>query len=92
MINTCMNSKTKTLLEELVELAPSQDTSLVIEARGSHIIASAIKLIETVQENYGQELAEDLEKRLLSSIRNRNSGKFVRATKSLDDKSHPKSE
>ena len=56
-----MNNKTKTLLEELVELAPSQDTSLIIEARGSHIIASAIKLIETVQENYGQELAEDLE-------------------------------
>ena len=78
-----MNNKTKSLLQELVDLAPSQDTSLIIESRGSHIIASAIKLLETIQENYGQELAEDLEKRLLSSIRNRNSGKFTRATKTL---------
>jgi hypothetical protein len=78
-----MKSTTKSLLESLVELAPPQDTSLIIESRGSHIIASAIKLIETVQEHYGNQLAEDLEKRLLSSIRNRNNGKFVRATKSL---------
>jgi hypothetical protein len=82
-INTLMNTKTKTLLEELVELAPSQDTSLVIESRGTHIIASAIRLLETVQEHYGNQLAEELEKRLLSSIRNRNNGKFIRATKTL---------
>ena len=78
-----MKEKTDSLLESLVELSSSQDTSLIIEARGSHIIASAIKLIETVEENFGQELAEDLEKRLLSSIRNKNNGKFVRGTKSL---------
>lgn len=78
-----MKTTTKSLLESLVELAPAQDTSLIIESRGSHIIASAIKLIETVEENFGQELAEELEKRLLSSIKNRNNGKFVRATKAL---------
>jgi hypothetical protein len=78
-----MKAQTKSILESLVDLAPLQDTSLVIEARGTHIIASAIKLIETVQEYYGDSRAEELEKRLLSSIRNRNYGKFVRATKTL---------
>ena len=79
-----MKEKTKSLLESLVDLAPSKDTSLVIENRGIHIIASAIKLIETIEENYGKDLAEDLEKRLLSSIRNKNDGKFTRATKQLN--------
>lgn len=78
-----MNNKTKSLLESLVELSPVQETSLVIESRGTHIIASAIQLLETVQAHYGEQLAEELEKRLLSSIKNRNNGKFVRATKTL---------
>ena len=82
-INTCMKPQTKTLLESLIDLAPSQDTSLIIESRGAHIIASAIQLLETIQETYGEEYAADLEKRLLSSIRNKNNGKFVRATKAL---------
>ena len=78
-----MNIKTKSLLESLVELAPTQDTSLIIESRGTHIIASAIQLLENVREHYGESLAEELEKRLLSSIKNRNNGKFIRATKTL---------
>jgi hypothetical protein len=78
-----MKSQTKSLLESLVDLHPSQDTSLIIESRGSHIIASAIALLETIEEEYGQQLAENLEKRLLSSIRNKNNGKFTRATKAL---------
>ena len=67
----------------MIELAPSKDTSLIIEARGTNIIASAIAFLESVREHYGEQLAEDLERRLLSSIKNRNNGKFVRATKTL---------
>jgi hypothetical protein len=78
-----MKQQTKSILESLVELSPAQDTSLIIESRGTHIIASAIQLLKTVEENYGQQLAEELEKRLFSSIRNRNESKFVRATKAL---------
>lgn len=78
-----MKIKTKSLLESLVELAPEKDVSLVIESRGANIIASAITLIESIQEKFGDDLAEDLERKLLSCIRNRNDGKFVRATKTL---------
>lgn len=78
-----MNVKTKSLLESLVELSSNSETSLIIESRGANIIASAINLLETIQEQYGEELAEELEKRLLSGIRNKNDGKFVKAAKSL---------
>ena len=78
-----MKTKTKSLLESLVDLMPARDNALIVESRGSHIIASAISLLESIQDEYGNELAEDLEKRLLSSIRNKNAGKFVRATRAL---------
>jgi hypothetical protein len=78
-----MNVKTKSLLESLVDLTPSKDNSLIIESRGTHVISSAISLLETISECYGQELAEELEKRMLSSIRHRNNGKFIRGIKNL---------
>ena len=78
-----MKTKTKSLLESLIELVPARDTALMVESRGSHIIASAIGLLESINEQYGAAAAEDLEKRLLSSIRNRNTGKFVRASRAL---------
>ena len=84
-----MKERTKSLLESLVELAPNQDRALVIESRGNNLIASAITLLESVKEQFGEDTANDLEKRLLSSIRNRNSGKFVRATRTLIVKPHP---
>lgn len=78
-----MREHTKSILESLVDLSSSQDTSLIIESRGTHIISSAIKLIETIRNNYGEELAENMEKRLLLSIKNKDSKKFSRAMKNL---------
>jgi hypothetical protein len=78
-----MNIRTKSLLESLVELSSSQDTSLIIESRGNNIISSAIALIETIQYTYGQELAEELEKRLILSIRGKNGTRFAKGAKKL---------
>ncbi len=86
-----MKPRTKSLLESLVELSPNQDRSLIIESRGNNLIASAIQLLDLIQEHYGEPAAQDLEKRLLSSIKNRNNGKFVRATRTLlIQNKHPK--
>ena len=79
-----MKIKTKSVLESLVDLAPSRDNSLIIESRGSHVIASVISLLENIEECYGEHIAQDLEKRLLSSIRNRNAGKFSRGIQMLN--------
>ena len=78
-----MHSKTKSLLESLVELSPTRDNTNIIESRGSHIISSAIALLENISEFYGDDTALELEKRLLSSIRHRNNNKFVRGIHNL---------
>jgi hypothetical protein len=80
-----MKNKTKSLLESLVEISPSKDSSLIIESRGSHIIASAIALLETINFCYGEEKASEMEKRLLSSIRYKNLGKFARGVRTLEE-------
>jgi hypothetical protein len=80
-----MRPKTQSLLETLVNLTPKKDMSLLIESRGNNIISSAIMLIETIEKNYGQVFAEEMEKRLLSSIRNRNIGKFTRGAKKINE-------
>jgi hypothetical protein len=80
-----MHSQTKSLLESLIELSSERDNSFVIESRGSHIIASAIALLDTIAECYDAATSEELEKNLLSSIRHRNSNKFCRGIKKIQE-------
>lgn len=80
-----MHNQTKTLLESLIELSSKKDNSFIIESRGSHIISSAISLLETITEYYGEATAIELEKGLLSSIRHRNANKFSRGIKKLQE-------
>ena len=83
-----MKIQTKSLLDSLIELSPQRDTSLVLESRGSHVISSAITLIESIKNEFGEEFALDMEKRLLSSIRNRNHGKFVRGIRGITEQAN----
>lgn len=76
-----MNTKTKSLLESLIDISPSKDNTLIIESRGSHVIASAISLLETINDLYGEDKAAEMEKRLLSSIRCRNTERFSKGLK-----------
>lgn len=80
-----MKKSTKSLLESLTDLVPEKDRSLVIESRGQHLIASAITLLETIEQHYGEEMGIEMEKRLFSSIRNRNNAKFCRGVKKLTE-------
>jgi hypothetical protein len=78
-----MKEKTKSLLESLIDISTEKEMALVIESRGTHIISSAISLIESIQEQFGDELADELERRLLSSIRIKNDNKFKKGAKKL---------
>lgn len=80
-----MKKSTESLLESLTNLVPEKDRLLVIESRGNHIIAAAITLLESIQSNYGEEISEEMEKRLFSSIKYRNSAKFDRGTKKISE-------
>jgi len=51
----------------------------VIETRAENIIASAINLIDLMEETYTTEEVEDLTRKLLNSIKQKDSLKFKRS-------------
>ena len=71
-----MQKRTRSLLDELVNVSFTKDKENVLESRASHIIDSAIRLITYIKENFDPETAYKLEKRFHSSIKNMDSNKF----------------
>ena len=78
IINTNMQKKTRSLLDELTSVSFAKDKENVVESRASHIIDSAIRLISYIKENFDPETAYKLEKRFHSSIKNMDAKKFAR--------------
>jgi hypothetical protein len=73
-----LKKKTKSILDEINNLLPEKDKSNVIESRANHIINSAINLINLIRESYDDELAGELERRFLNSIKGQDANKFNR--------------
>jgi hypothetical protein len=73
------------MLEEITGYSPGRDNNLLIESRGNHIINSAINLMQLIRENYAPEQAEELERRLLNSIRTQDPAKFSRGLRKFKD-------
>jgi hypothetical protein len=57
----------------------------VIESRANHIINSAINLIQMIKETYDSEDADELERRLINSIRGKDANKFIRGLRRIKD-------
>ena len=76
-----MQKKTKSLLDELDTYLLRKDNLDLVESRGNHIITGAINLLKYIRENVSEENAQDLEKRLLNSIRSGDPSKFTRGVK-----------
>ena len=79
-----MQKKTRSLLEELDAMYIERDQRHVIETRASNIIASAIRLLEQIDESYSPEQAENLRRKLLNAINQRDPAKFVRSVRRTD--------
>jgi hypothetical protein len=79
-----MQKKTRSLLEELDSMYIERDQRHVIENRASNIIASAIRLLEQIDENYPADQAENLTRKLINAIRLRNPEKFTRTVRKTD--------
>jgi hypothetical protein len=79
-----MQKKTRSLLEELDAMYIQRDRRLVIENRANNIIASAIRLLEQIDESYPAEQAENLKRKLLNAINQRDPGKFTRTVRRTD--------
>ena len=59
-MRTNMADKITSLLDELDKFVPAKSKHTVIESRASHIIASAINLVQLIRESYSDEDAQDL--------------------------------
>ena len=76
-----MLKKTRSLLEELDSMYVEQDRRLIIETRADSVIASAIRLIEQIESEFGAEQADNLTRKLLNAIRTKDAGKFSRSVR-----------
>ena len=79
-----MQKKTRSLLEELDAMYIERDQRHIIENRASNIIASAIRLLEQIDESYSPEDAQNLQRKLLNAIKQRDPGKFTRTVRRTD--------
>jgi hypothetical protein len=80
-----MRKSTRSILQELSDVGFSRDTDLVVESRGSNIIASAINLLNMIRENYDVETAAELERRFINSIKAADATKFKRGIKRIQE-------
>lgn len=78
-----MKKRTRSLLEEINDLAPARDKDNILASRGSNAISALINIMEMVDANYDAETAQDLQKRILLSIKNRDPERFNRGVKKL---------
>jgi len=76
-----MQKKTRSLLEELDSMYVERDRRLIIETRADSVIASAIRLIEQIESEFGTEQADNLTRKLLNAIRTKDAGKFSRSVR-----------
>ena len=81
-----MKKRTRSILEEINSIAATRDRRYLIENNASNVVASAINLIDMINETYDEETANDLIKRLINSIRAKDIKKFDRGIKKADDK------
>ena len=79
-----MQKKTRSLLEELDSMYIERDQRHIIENRASNVIASAIRLLEQIDENYTAEDAQNLQRKLINAINQRDPGKFTRTVRRTD--------
>lgn len=80
-----MQKKTRSILEELDsiydERSSDRDRRYIIESRASNIISSAIRLVEQIESEFSPEQAENLTRKLLNAIRDRDPAKFTRTVR-----------
>jgi hypothetical protein len=79
-----MQKKTRSLLEELDAMYIERDQRHIIENRASNIISSAIRLLEQIDESYSAEDAQNLQRKLINAINQRDPGKFTRTVRRTD--------
>jgi hypothetical protein len=80
-----LKKATRSLLQELNSVSIKKDNEALIESRATHVIDSAINLLNLIRENFTPDQAYELERRMINSIKGGDSAKFVRSIRRLRD-------
>jgi len=78
-----MKVSTRSILQELNQVAAVRNLDAVIESRATNIINGAINLIESINKHYDPNLADELERRLLNAIKGQDPAKFTRGIRKI---------
>lgn len=77
--------QTRSILHELNSMIVEKDRRHVMESRATNVIESAINLIQEMHKHYDSEIAGDLERRLLNSIKHQDTKRFVRGIRRVNE-------
>lgn len=84
-----MQKRTRSILEELdniyEENYADRDRRYIIESRASNVLASAIRLVEQIEQSYPADQAENLVRKLLNAIKSKDPKKFTRTMRRTDE-------
>lgn len=78
-----MKLRTRSILQELNEIAEVRNTDALIESRATNVINSAINLLENIHKHYDAEQADELERRLINAIKGQDPSKFTRGVRKI---------
>jgi hypothetical protein len=80
-----MKLRTRSILQELNEIAEVRNKDALYEGRAVNIINSAINLIQSLNEHYGTEAADELERRMINAIKGQDTAKFTRGIRRISE-------
>ena len=82
--NNCMtNKRSRSILEELNSISVDRDKNHVLETRVQHLVSTVNNIRDMLSELYEEDVANDLEKRLINSLKSGDATKFTRGIKKL---------
>ena len=85
-----MKLRTRSILQELNEIADRRDKESLIESKATNIINSAINLMELINKHYEPEVAQELERRFINSIKGADTAKFTRGIRKITESKRTK--
>lgn len=81
-----MSSNTRNILEELQKFVPDRSKYQIFESRANNIVSSCMNLIQQLHEEFDEDVANELSRRLLLSIKNSDPDKFSRKLREVSKK------
>jgi len=78
-----MKLRTRSILEELNQIADVRNKDNLYEMRATNIINSAINLLESLKTQYTPEQADELERRFINAIKGQDPAKFTRGIRKI---------